>query len=154
MAERKQTDKPPHSKYFEGILQLRNPTQELLDYVEDEADERRVFITNIIKQEDGVDLYMTSQRFIQKLGRNLSKRFCGELKISPQLFSRDAQTSKDIYRVNVLFRQMNICPGKIVEIRGKKYKIKTVGANISAIDTDSGRRVILKHKELEKILNT
>jgi NMD protein affecting ribosome stability and mRNA decay len=95
------------STYLEGILQLRNPSSDLLEYVHRDISKHKakgVFITKTEKLSNGLDLYITSKRYLRSLGNRLKKHFKGELNIAPQLFSRNRQKSKDIYRINVLFR--------------------------------------------------
>ena len=96
------------SQYFEGILQLRDVDKDVKRFVEQrlkDAEQQGIFTNNIIKQKNGADYYLTDKKFLRKLGKELNKQFNGELKESPQLFSRDKQASKNIYRLNVLFRQ-------------------------------------------------
>ena len=93
--------------YFEGILQIRNPKKEVTDFIQREiesAKKRGVHATGIKEVKGGVDYYLSSIKYLRKIGRELKRRFPGELKESPKLFSRNRQTSKAIYRLNVLFR--------------------------------------------------
>jgi NMD protein affecting ribosome stability and mRNA decay len=83
-----------HSQYFEAILQLRNPNDELIN-----------FVRNQVKTlKNGVDMYISDQRFTRAMGNKMKKAFKGELKMSRKIFTRNKQTSKDVYRVTVLFR--------------------------------------------------
>ena len=91
--------------YFEAILQIRPKNKEVLDFVKKQVEKREN--TWIAKQQElkyGVDLYISSRKFAIILGRKLKKTFDGELKVTKSLFTRDRQTSKNIYRVTVLFR--------------------------------------------------
>lgn len=93
--------------YFEGILQLRNPKAEVEKFIEKMLDEIRwkgIYATSIKEVRGGKDYYITSKSFLRKIGKELKKRFDGDFNESAQLFSRNHQTSKDIYRLNVLFR--------------------------------------------------
>ena len=95
------------TEYFEGILQLRNPDKEVIKFIRNQVKkqfDKGIFINKEVNTKNGIDFYLTSKRFLRTLGNKLNKQFKGELKISPQLFSRNKQTSKDIYRINVLFR--------------------------------------------------
>ncbi|MFH1637942.1 MAG: NMD3-related protein [Candidatus Woesearchaeota archaeon] len=93
------------NQYFEAVLQLRPYDEEVLKAVEKMVAEREgVFISKVVKQKTGLDLYLSSQKFAQIIGKKLKKRFNGELKLSRTLFTRNRLTSKDIYRVTVLFR--------------------------------------------------
>ena len=92
-------------QYYEAILQLRNPNKELLNCVVNAVNKRKnVFIANEVRQKNGVDYYISSQRFTRSLGNKLKKAFKGELKVSRKLYSFDRQKSKLIYRATVLFK--------------------------------------------------
>jgi nonsense-mediated mRNA decay protein 3 len=94
-----------HSQYYEAIIQLRNPNEELLNFINNQLKKRKdIFISKEIKQKKGVDLYISSQRFARALGNKMKKSFHGSLKTSRELHTRNRQTSKNVYRVTVLFR--------------------------------------------------
>ena len=92
-------------QYFEAILQLRNPNEELLNCVMNAVRKRKnVFIAKEVRMKGGVDYYISSQRFTRSLGNKLKKAFKGELKVSRKLFGFDRQRSRLIYRGTVLFK--------------------------------------------------
>lgn len=96
-----------HESYFESVLQIRNPNKKITKFIEDNIEKQKqegVFITLKDKVKGGIDYYLTSRRYASKIGKLLKKNFEGELKISPKLFTRDKQKSKNVYRLNVLFR--------------------------------------------------
>ncbi len=96
-----------NTTYFEGILQLRNPTDEVKAYIKkmlNEGKARGVYATSIKEVTNGLDYYITNKSYLRKIGKELKKRFDGDFNESAQLFSRNHQTSKDIYRINLLFR--------------------------------------------------
>ncbi len=94
-----------NNQYFEAVLQLRPYNEKVLRAVEKMVgDKDGVFISKVVKQKTGLDLYISSQKFAQTIGKQLKKRFKGELKVSGTLFTRNRLTSKDVYRVTVLFR--------------------------------------------------
>ena len=93
------------SDYFEAIIQLRNPSEELLNFVENRVEEREnVFVSNIKEVKNGYDIYISDQRYARSMGRKMKKAFKGELKTSRSLYGVDNQTSKKVYRVTVCFR--------------------------------------------------
>lgn len=93
------------SQYYEAIIQLRNPNQELLNFVSNQLKRRKdVFISKEVKQKSGVDIYISSQRFARALGNKMKRSFKGNLKTSRKLHTRSRQTSKEVYRVTILFR--------------------------------------------------
>tara|TARA_Y100000310_G_scaffold345198_1_gene462593 strand:- start:4134 stop:4490 length:357 start_codon:yes stop_codon:yes gene_type:complete len=101
--------KPPgdkHEDYWEAKIQLRPFDEELIKYVIKEINNSdRVRIAKLKKIKTGVDIYVSSRKFATSLGKKLKKRFKGgKLLVTKKLFSRNRQTSKNIYRVTVLFR--------------------------------------------------
>ncbi len=97
--------KDRHSGYWEAILQLRPPTDEIMRFIKNQMKKRpAVAITKVQEQKTGVDLYFTSQKFTRGLGPKLKKAFGGVLIISKKLHTRDRQTSRDLFRATVLFR--------------------------------------------------
>ena len=97
-----------HAKYFEAIIQLRPADQKLVSYVYKMIEARPdVFISDQKKVKTGIDIYLSSWRVAMAIGKRLTKTFSGNVKISRSLHTRSHMTSKDIYRVTVLFRLKN-----------------------------------------------
>lgn len=138
-----------HSQYFEGILQLRNTDKDVLDFVLNLVEKRDgVSVSKTERVVNGFDLYFTSQKFLQQIGKKLKGNFNGELKTSVKLFTRNRITGKEVYRVNVLFRQHNIKKGDIVIYKGEKVKIVGIGKKILAKNTKTGKKLTLNFGEL------
>lgn len=96
-------DKNP--QYFEGTLQLRNPNEEVINFIRNQfKNNERAWIAKEVGLKTGIDLYISSNKFLLSLGKKLKKSFKGELKTSRKLHSQNRLTSKRIYRVTVLFR--------------------------------------------------
>lgn len=140
---------PKHSRYFEGILQLRNPTEEVNNFIKLELEKNpAISISKTVKHRTGLDIYLSSKKFLQGLGRQLQQKFGGELKISAEHFSRDRQTSKDMFRVNVLYRYTGIKTGDVINFRGEELTILSAGKNVHAVNRKTGKKSILKHKDI------
>lgn len=138
-----------HDKYYEGVLQLRNPKKEVVDKIRKLVEERKdVWIADEKKVRGGIDFYISDQRFLQALGRRLQKEFGGELKSSKRLFGVKRETSKLVYRVFILLRIPEFEKGQIIEYRGKKIRIIFLGKKIHARDVDTGKKMILNYKDL------
>ena len=138
-----------NNQYFEGILQLRNPIQKAVDFIRAAVDKRNdVFIAKEVKIKKGIDFYMSSQKFLQILGKKLQKRFGGEYKISRKLFGINKLTSKMIYRVNVLVRLSKFRIGQTIDYRGKKIKIVGLRDKIQGIDVKSGKKILIKYTDV------
>ena len=134
--------------YYQGILQLRNVNDEMLSFVHNQIKKRGdVAITKTVKFPNGIDLYITSQKFIRILGKKLRESFGGELKISSKLHTRNKQ-GKDLYRINVLFKLSKHKIGDIVAIRGDEVKLLQIGKKIFARDLKTGKRVTIRRSDL------
>ncbi len=136
------------SDYFQGILQLRDVNDEILSFVHNQIKKRgNVAVTKTIKFSNGVDLYMTSQKFIRILGKKLKESFGGQLKISSKLHTKSKQ-GKDLYRVNVLFKTLKYKKGDVVAVRGDKVRLISIGKKIFARDVSTGKKVTIRVSDL------
>ena len=138
-----------HNQYFEGILQLRNPSDKLIESTIKEIEKKGdVSIANIIKVKNGVDVYVSSQRFLRTLGRKLQNRFGGHLEVSTKLHTKNRLTSRDVHRVNVLLKLPNFKKGDIVEYKGEKIKIIGMKKKVLAKHIKTGKKLTLNFKDI------
>lgn len=136
------------SNYYQGILQLRDVNDEILDFVGNQIKKRNdVAVTRTVKYANGVDLYLTSQRFIKALGKKLRESFGGQLKISSKLHTKNRQ-GRELYRVNALFRLPKYKAGDVVSIRGDEVKLISIGGKIFAKDMKTGRKIRIRNSDL------
>jgi len=77
----------------------------------------------------------------------LQEKFGGTLKVSPQHFSQDRQTSKVIYRVNVYYEAPDYRIGDVLQIANKLLHVKKVGKTVSGPDLRTGKRLNVKLKD-------
>lgn len=133
-----------HPGYFEGELHLRNVTPEILSYVA-----RRIYSDgeHIAKEKkydsENIDYWVSSRALLRRLGKELQQKFGGELIASEKLFTRDHQTSRDLYRLNVSYRHHERVPGEIIAILGEPWKIMSF----------KGKRIIVEHAYSKKRKN-
>ena len=140
--------KLPRPDYYQGILQLRDINEEIISFVRNQIKKREdVAITKTVKLDNGVDLYITSQKFITMLGKKLKDSFGGELKISSKLHTKSRQ-GKNLYRVNALFRLSKYRKGDVVEVRGDKVRLINIGKKIFARDLKTGNKVTIRKSDL------
>jgi NMD protein affecting ribosome stability and mRNA decay len=135
------------TEYFEGVLQLRETTPELMQFVRKdiaEHEKQGVHIAKEVVKGTSADFKMSSAKYMRALGKRLKKRFNGELSEAVKLFSKNKQTGKEIYRVNVLFRLRKYRVGDVVESRGRKIRIKTMGKKVSGLDIETGKKVFVE----------
>jgi NMD protein affecting ribosome stability and mRNA decay len=128
-------------KYFEGKLQLRNPTPEVLNYVYKKiAQDKHVWIAKEEKTKNGIDLWMSSNKFMLDLGKKLKKRFAGVLKTSKKLHTQHKITSKLLYRVTVLFKCLKFQKGDIIEVDGEQLKVVEIGTQVRVKNLTTGKK--------------
>lgn len=93
-----------HSEYFEAIIQLRPLDKDLYNWVIKDVENNNVGISKEVVTKNGFDIYIDSNNYAVSLGRKLKKRFKGEVKLSRSLHTTHRMTSKQLYRVTLLFR--------------------------------------------------
>jgi len=92
-------------QYYEAKFQLRPYDEEVLKFIYALIDKHDVLISKEEKSKAGIDLYLTSKKFmIMILQKQLRKHYEGEFKLSRSLFGKDNFTSKLLYRSTLLFR--------------------------------------------------
>jgi len=115
--------------YFEGILQLRKCDIEIVEFVRDEIiGDSRVHVAKEEKVKGGLDLYLSSNRFLRKLGKKLYGKFSGEFKESASLHTK--KDGKELYRVTVMFRMASFKKGDIVKYKGEEWEVLNVGNRV------------------------
>ncbi|MBI2581095.1 hypothetical protein HYV85_04815 [Candidatus Woesearchaeota archaeon] len=143
-----------HAKYYEAILQLREPDPAVIMAVEDAVkssaeDNKEIFISKRKKVTNGWDFYLSLKGFAVELGRALYNKFGGELKITKKLFSQHRQTSKLLYRITVLFRMAPFKPGDMVLLGENAFRITALKKRfVSSMNLETFRNVELDYKEV------
>lgn len=133
--------------YFEGTLQVRNPTPEIWKFIADFFKSKNIFLNDEKKMKNGFDIKVTSQKHVQTIGRRLKKEFGGILKISPHIYSQDPITSKQVYRVNVLFEAFPFTIGDAIMKDGVPIKATSLGKINRGIDLRTGKKVTFELKD-------
>jgi len=104
-----------HVGYFEGQIQFRNINEEILNYVDNRIIHANESVPKVTHHSEwNLDYHLSSKKLIRQLGKELIKKFGGTIKESAKLFSKDKQTGKDIYRLNLLYRANEIKKGEVV----------------------------------------
>ena len=139
-----------HNKdYFEGTLQLRNIGDEVVEFAVKEIEKNEnANIAKISKVTNGIDIYVAPQKLLRSIGNKLQHHFSGQLIVSRKLHTRSRVTSKDLYRVNVLFRIPKFKKGDIIEYKGDKIKVISIQKKVFAKDIKTGKKLNLNFKDL------
>jgi NMD protein affecting ribosome stability and mRNA decay len=139
-----------HYDYFEGILQLRNVDENVVEFALNQFEKNNIGIAKIVELKNGLDIYSASNRFSRKLAKKLVLEFGGELKESPQLFSKSRLTSRNIYRLNVLYTAPEIKKGQVIASGDKIIRVSSIAKHqIRGIDIVSGARATLFNKSID-----
>ena len=89
--------------YFEAIIQLRPKNKKLIDYaVKQILNREDVFISKIVEEDFGIDIYISSQRYARALGKKLTNAFKGKIVTSRAIYG--PKLGKTRYRVTILFK--------------------------------------------------
>lgn len=137
------------ASYFEGIMQLRGCSDEALDWLHDEIIRAgRARIAKAKEVPGGIDLYLSSQHYMQSLGRKLQQRFGGILKITSKIHTRDPIRSRDVHRLTVLFRQFPFKKGDMIRYKGEPWIIISIGNQVQ-LQKKSGKKIRVR---IEKLL--
>lgn len=141
----------PHKAYFEGILQLRNPSKELIAYVKKKVEEdQKALITQEKKVTGGWDLYFSSQRYLRALGKKLSDVFTGEVKYSRSLHTVSKSTGKPLYRVTVLFKLYPFKKGDEFTVSDEVWVIKRIENKIHVQNKKTGKKKTMNFDEVAR----
>ena len=141
MKNDKKEKKKFHDLYFEGTIQLRGNDEEKLSNIVEEIlkiyEKSSFDIQRIENVRGGVDLYSTNNRMSQRVGTFLYKKYGGEYKESKKLFSLNKQTSKEIFRVSILYRIPEFFKDDIITLNDKVLKVvKYSKDTIKALNLD------------------
>jgi NMD protein affecting ribosome stability and mRNA decay len=137
------------TQYFEGTLQVRNITPEVQNLIDREVGHAKgVFITDTIEHKNGIDYFLTSNKFVIELGRKIFNEFGGIWEISRKLFTRNSQTSKDVYRVTFLIVLPNFKKGDIIKIEKVVLKVDSARArNVYGINLKTWKQAYYDYKD-------
>ena len=93
-----------HGQAFNGILQLRNPTDEVLKLIEDELIKVHGKSWYCLKKQavkNGYDYQFNNSQVTRYIGKRLQQTTGGQLEITAKLVTRSKQTSRFDRRVPI-----------------------------------------------------
>lgn len=136
--------------YFEGILQLRNCPTFLIQQLAKAIDKHpQIALAKVEKvRGGGQDWYVSNQRVLRTIGHWLAQQYCGQMIMSRTLFTRKKLTSKDVYRVTVLFKYMPKKRGDTFEYQDETYEITRFGPKLEVKDSVTKRRRLIDYNDL------
>jgi NMD protein affecting ribosome stability and mRNA decay len=145
------------STYFEGILQVKNATQEVIDFIYNDVRKlasKGIFITKDVLTKDRADFFITDQTYIKTLANKLQSQFGGTVSLNAKLFSQDQHAGKDLFRLTVLLDLPIYKKQDIIIVNDKPYIIKSLQNKINVVDFNGkntnvpySKYVLLEKKE-------
>lgn len=138
-----------HALYYEAILQLRDISTDVVDFVYAEVERLGMRISKALDLENGVDVYLTDKSLTKTLARNLQASFGGEYKESTSIYGQ--KDGGEITRLTILFRSIGVKKGDVVEYKGDKYQIKLLGKDVLLQEINTGKKIHLRYEEMKKL---
>ena len=146
------------TKYFEGVLQVRNMTDDILAFIQKDLMKQRSRGVHINKEVDidgtgmNMDYYCTDKGYMKVLAEKLKKEFGAIIKHNAQLFTIDWETSKNVYRLNILVQFTKYHKNDVIKLNKQLYKIISMDEKIHATNLETHNKTLLPHKEDYDIL--
>ncbi|MGV8086926.1 MAG: NMD3-related protein [Candidatus Woesearchaeota archaeon] len=146
------------TKYFEGILQIRNASDEIYQFIKNDLIKNRskgvhitkeIIIDNIGRDRD---YYYTDKRYLNIISAKLREHFGAIVKHNAQLFSIDWETSKNLYRLNVLVEFPHYNKNDVIKIDKQLYLIVSMDEKIHVVNLITNTKTLFPHKESYDIL--
>ncbi|HIH54704.1 hypothetical protein J4399_02830 [Candidatus Woesearchaeota archaeon] len=148
-----------YGQFFDSILQLRNCNDEILNFTRNEVkkhNKKGVFINKEVQLDKysikDIDLYLTNQSYAKTLADKIKKNFGGIIKKNAQHFSLNKQTTKVLYRLNILLTLPNYNKNDVIKHDNQLYKIISVGDRIKVENLKTKHKTSLMHNESYDIL--
>jgi NMD protein affecting ribosome stability and mRNA decay len=136
-------------QYYEGTLQLRNPSEEVLSYVENAIkQDGKVWIAKTTKLPNGYDLQLSSQAFLKQVGRKLKIIFGGQL-VESMTETGYNKHGKAQVRLSILFRQYPFKKGSSVVYKGEEYTIIEIAHKVRIKSKENGKSITVGYDEIK-----
>ncbi len=126
--------------YYEGILQLRNASNEAKRYLKKqvEGDKEDVYFNKVVDKGYNVDYYFVNKKHIRKFALKLTEHFGGYMEESAQHFSLDRQTSKAVYRLNIIVILPLFKEKDVIIFNEKLLYVKKLSKKVKALNLETG----------------
>ncbi|MFT4311536.1 MAG: NMD3-related protein [Candidatus Woesearchaeota archaeon] len=133
------------STYYEGIMQVRNASSEVKKYIKKTLEKHKVYVNDVVEKKDSVDFYFVNKQKIRFIAGKIIKKYSGHIDENAQLFSRNHQTSKDIYRLNTLVELPLFKENDVILINESPFLITNLGKINSAFDLLKQKKTAFKY---------
>ncbi len=138
-----------HGSYFEAVLQLREVSQEVVDFAEEEIARLKMHVADVITLKNGLDYKLSDNTLTRRIGKSLQVKFGGKIEETSSLWGM--KKDREVYRVTVLFRGVPFKKNEMVEYQGEEYQVKTLGKDVLIQQTKTGKKVHIKYKDIKEV---
>jgi NMD protein affecting ribosome stability and mRNA decay len=113
-----------HYNYFEGEIQLRKVTPEIINYVLKRIGEAGETVPQVVEHDlNSVDIQVSSKKIIRQIANELVRKFGGEMSEHERLHSSDRLTSKLRYRLNMLYKKHDYDKGCVIILEDEPFLV-------------------------------
>jgi len=134
--------------YYEAVLQLRLDDSDGLEKVNEIIEDINPdFITKIENVKNGIDIYITSQKY----AREIENKFKGvgfNTKTSAKLMGK--KEGRDFYRIYISVKPPRFKEGDFIEIENRILKVVEAGKNLICKDLDADITKTISPVKLQK----
>jgi len=143
------------SAYYEGILQVRHLTpavrRDILEYLRAHK-QKGLRLAKEVPVSTGSDYYLSDQRSVHHLAKQLHAHYGGELKINAQHFSHDVHAGKNLYRVNAYLEIPEYAKGDVIARDDAYYLVLGVSTLVKAENLETGEQESFPYRKGEATL--
>jgi nonsense-mediated mRNA decay protein 3 len=138
-----------HGSYFEATLQLRDVSQKVVDFAEEEIGRLKMHVADVITLKNGYDYKLSDNTLARRIGKNLQNKFGGKIEETSSLWG--VKKDREVYRVTVLFRGVPFKKGDLVIYQGEEYLVKILGKDMMLQNTTTGKKAHVKYKNMKEV---
>ncbi len=139
------------SNYFEGVFQLLSDDEEIVEFTEKLFEKDNVPISQKKKTKRGFDYYVIDKKKMKRIGEKLVERFGGSIKEAASIHTKDRQTSKDVYRLNIAYKPLRMKKGDVFFYNDRIYQLLNAGKTNKVLDILNAKETRIKNDKYFKL---
>lgn len=141
-----------HHNYFEGILQLRNPNEEILNFMTNQIQKNKQKLAKTEELKQGIDMYFQNKKFMASLATKIIKEFGGKTKKTATLHTKNKLTSKELYRQTIFIEFPDFFKKDILEIENNIYLVTDMKKKLGVFNLIKEKKEKIRYPNKYKIL--
>jgi len=145
--------------HFLSIIQLRVKSEDFFDIIANSISEiqrfveelyledNRQYISKLVDQKYGVDLFLSTNELMKKIIVFLKPRYNFILKRSRKLVGRDSQKGRNLYRLKSLIKFIPFKRSDLIILNDKKFFVENVHKKIVVLRNEDSLRIVKDFNE-------